>query len=121
MLLMALTLAYLPSVHSLGALLLVSLGLHTGFAAWGMPAAALVLCVPGERLTRTMGMYRLLIDAAVVIAPGLIGTLIGQYGYGLPARCAAGLLVLNALLVAWGLRTRREIAPGARGRIETCE
>jgi MFS family permease len=107
MLLMALTLVYMPSAHSLGALILVSIGLHTGFAAWGMPSAALALYVPGDRLTRTLGIYRLLVDGAVVIAPWLIGTLIGQYGYGVPAYGTAVVLVLNALLVLWGLRAVR--------------
>ena len=104
LLLMAGALAWLPHAQSLGALLLVSICLHTGFAAWGMPAAALALCIPRERLARTMGIYRLLIDGAVVIAPWLIGTLIGLYGYGLPAWLAAALVALTALLVARGLR-----------------
>jgi MFS family permease len=104
MLLMAFTLACMSSAHSLGTLILVSIGLHTGFAAWGMPSAALALYVPGDRLTRTMGIYRLLVDGAVVIAPWLIGTLIEQYGYGVPAYGTAAVLVLNAVLVMWGLR-----------------
>ena len=108
LLLMAGALALLPQAQSLGALFLVSIGLHMGFAAWGMPAAALVLITPRERLAHTMGIYRLLIDGAVVIAPWLIGTLIGLYGYGLPAWLTAALVVLTALLVAWGLRATRE-------------
>jgi hypothetical protein len=51
-----------------------------------------------------MGIYRFLVDGAVVIAPWLIGTLIGQYGYGLPARLAAGGVALTAVLVARGMR-----------------
>lgn len=104
MLLMAAALAWLPQAQSLDALVLVSICLHTGFAAWGMPAAALALITPRAQLARTMGIYRLLIDGAVVIAPWLIGTLIGLYGYGLPARMTAAIVVLMALLVAWGLR-----------------
>jgi MFS family permease len=107
LLLMAAALAWLPQAHSLGALLLVSICLHMGFAAWGMPAAALALFTPRARLARTMGIYRLLIDAAVVVAPWLVGTLIERYGYGLPAWLTAVLVALMALLVAQGLRTAR--------------
>ncbi len=109
LLLMAGALAYLPQATSLGALFLVSICLHTGFAAWGMPAAALALCTPRERLARTMGMYRLLIDGAVVIAPWLIGTLIGLYGYGLLTRLTAALVTLTALLVGQGLCAVRRL------------
>ena len=107
LLLMAGALALLPQAQTLGALCLVSIGLHTGFAAWGMPSAALALYTPRERLARTMGIYRLLVDGAVVIAPSLIGTLIGLYGYGLPAWLTAAVVTLTALLVAQGLRGAR--------------
>ena len=92
LLLMAGALAYLPQATSFGGLLVVSICLHTGFAAWGMPSAALALCTPRERLARTMGIYRLLVDGAVVIAPWLVGTLIGLYGYGPPAWLTAALV-----------------------------
>ena len=108
LLLMAAALALFPVAQSLGTLLLVSICLHTGFAAWGMPSAALALFTPRERLARTMGLYRLLIDGAVVIAPWLIGTLIELYGYGLPAWLTAAFVTLTALLVAQGLRAARE-------------
>jgi MFS family permease len=104
LLLMAGALAYLPQATSLGGLFVVSICLHTGFAAWGMPSAALALCTPREYLARTMGIYRLLVDGAVVIAPWLVGTLIGLYGYGLPAWLTAALVIPTALLVAQGLR-----------------
>jgi len=107
LLLIAGALAYLPQATSLDALFLVSICLHTGFAAWGMPAATLALCTPRERLARTMGIYRLLIDGAVVIAPWLIGTLIGLYGYSLLTRLTAALVTLTALLVWQGLRAVR--------------
>jgi MFS family permease len=107
LLLIAGALAYLPQATSLGALFLVSICLHTGFAAWGMPAATLALCTPRERLARTMGIYRLLVDGAVVIAPWLIGTLIGLYGYSLLTRLTAALVTLTALLVWQGLRAVR--------------
>jgi predicted MFS family arabinose efflux permease len=104
---MAATLAWMPHVHTLRDLLLASICLHTGFAAWGMPSAALVLLTPGHRLARTMGLYRLLIDAAVIVAPWLMGILIERYGYNVPARSAAVLVALTAMLVAWGLRPSR--------------
>ena len=107
LLLLASTLALFTQAQSLGALFLVSICLHTGFAAWGMPAAALALCTPRARLARTMGIYRLLVDGAVVIAPWLIGTLIGLYGYGLPAWLTAAVVALTALLIAQGLRAAR--------------
>jgi MFS family permease len=107
LLLMAGALAYLPQATSLGGLFVVSICLHTGFAAWGMPSAVLALCTPREYLARTMGIYRLLVDGAVVIAPWLVGTLIGLYGYGLPAWLAAALVILTALLVAQGLHAGR--------------
>jgi predicted MFS family arabinose efflux permease len=103
LLLMAAALAYLPQATSLGGLFVVSICLHTGFAAWGMPSAALALCTPRASLTRTMGIYRLLVDGAVVIAPWLVGTLIGLYGYGLPAWLTAAFVVLTALLVGQGM------------------
>jgi MFS family permease len=107
LLLMAGALTYLPQATSLGGLLVVSICLHTGFAAWGMPSAALALSTPQEYLARTMGIYRLLVDGAVVIAPWLVGTLIGLYGYGPPAWLTAALVTLTALLVAQGLRAGR--------------
>ena len=107
LLLMAGALAYLPQATSLEGLFAVSICLHTGFAAWGMPSAALALCTPRERLARTMGIYRLLIDGAVVIAPWLVGTLIESYSYGPPAWLTAALVMLTALLVWQGLRTER--------------
>ena len=107
LLLMAGALAYLPQATSLGGLFVVSICLHTGFAAWGMPSAALALCTPRESLARTMGIYRLLVDGAVVIAPWLVGTLIGLYGYGLPAWLTAALVVLTALLVGQGMHAER--------------
>lgn len=107
MLLMAAALAWLPAAGSLGALFAVSICLHMGFAAWGMPSAALALLTQGVHLTRTMGIYRLLVDGAVVVAPWLIGVLIGQYGYSLPAWLTAAVVALTAILVAHGLRTTR--------------
>lgn len=107
MVLMAVSVAYLPVATSLGGIMLVSLCLHTGFAAWGMPSAVLALCVPREQLARAIGLYRLLVDGAVVVAPWLIGTLIGRYGYGLPAWLGAGLVGLTACLVWQGLRVAR--------------
>jgi MFS family permease len=104
-LLMAGMLIWLPEADSPGTLLVVSVGLHTAFAAWGVPSAALALLTRGESLARTMAIYRLLVDGAVVIAPWLIGILIEHYGYGLPARLTAVLLGLTALLVAHGLRS----------------
>jgi hypothetical protein len=101
---MAGMLAWLPEASTPGALLMVSVGLHTAFAAWGVPSAALALLTRGESLARTMAIYRLLVDGAVVIAPWLIGILVEHYGYGLPAHLTAALLVLTALLVAHGLR-----------------
>ena len=104
MLLMAVALAYLPSANSLGGLFLVSITLHASFAAWGMPSAVLALCVPREQLARTMGIYRLLVDSAVVVAPWLVGTLIGLHGYGLPTWLSALGVGLMACLVWQGLR-----------------
>ena len=104
MLLMAGALTWLPAARSLEALLLLSIFIHTSFAAWGMPSAALALFARGAHLGRTMGIYRLLVDGAVVIAPWLIGTLIGRYGYGPPAWLTAGMVALTAALVARGMR-----------------
>jgi len=104
MLLMAGTLAWFPYARSLEALLLVSIGMHTSFAAWGMPSAALALLARREQLGRTMGIYRFLVDGAVVIAPWLIGTLIGGYGYSLPAWLTALGVAVTAVLVARGMR-----------------
>jgi MFS transporter, DHA1 family, multidrug resistance protein len=107
MLLMAVTLAWFPQAHSLGALIVVSICIHTSFAAWGMPSAALALLAHGERLRRTMGVYRFLVDGAVVVAPWLIGTLIGRYGYELPSWTTAAGVLLTAVLVTRGLRPAR--------------
>ena len=107
LLLMAATIACFPNANTPTALLCVSMGLHTGFAAWGMPSAALALFTPRHRLARVMGIYRLLVDGAVVVAPWFIGTLIGHYGYGVPSWLTAVLTCLTALLVAQGLRLSR--------------
>ena len=111
MLLMAVTLAWFPRAQSLGALIVVSICIHTSFAAWGMPSAALALLAGGGRLRRTMGVYRFLVDGAVVVAPWLIGTLIGRYGYDLPSWITAAGVLLTAVLVTRGLRP----AAGGRG------
>jgi predicted MFS family arabinose efflux permease len=107
MLLMAVTLAWFPQARSLGALLLVSISIHTSFAAWGMPSAALAQLARGGHLRRTMGAYRFLVDGAVVVAPWLIGTLIGRYGYELPSWITAAGVLLTAVLVTQGLRPAR--------------
>jgi predicted MFS family arabinose efflux permease len=107
MLLMAVTLAWFPQAHSLGTLLLVSIAIHTSFAAWGMPSAALAQLARGTRLRHTMGVYRFLVDGAVVVAPWLIGTLVGRYGYELPSWITAAGVLLTAVLVTRGLRPAR--------------
>jgi MFS transporter, DHA1 family, multidrug resistance protein len=107
MLLMAVVLAWFPQAHGLWGLLLVSIGLHTSFAAWGMPSAALAQLARGERLRRTMGVYRFLVDGAVVVAPWLIGSLVGRYGYELPSWITAAGVLLTAVLVTRGLRPVR--------------
>jgi MFS transporter, DHA1 family, multidrug resistance protein len=104
LLLMAVTLTGFPHAQSLWALLLVSLGIHISFAAWGMPAAALAQCARGGDLRRAMGIYRFLVDGAVVVAPWLIGTLIGRHGYEIPAWFMAAAVLLTAIVVAKGLR-----------------
>jgi predicted MFS family arabinose efflux permease len=103
MLLMAAALAWLPQARSLGSLLLVSLCLHAGFAAWGMPSAALAILTQGAHLARTLACYRLLVDGAATLAPWLVGMVIEHYGYGLPAWCTAAVVALTAILVAGGL------------------
>jgi MFS transporter, DHA1 family, multidrug resistance protein len=108
LLLMAVTLAWFPQAHSLLGLFLVSIGIHMSFAAWGMPSAALAQLARGGRLRRTMGVYRFLVDGAVVVAPWLIGTLIGRHGYTLPAWITATGVLLMAVLVTRGLKP----APG---------
>jgi MFS family permease len=105
-------LLWLPQSTHFWGLLLVSLGLHAGFAAWGMPSAALAMLTQGHRLTRAMAWYRLLVDGAAVIAPWLIGLLIEHYGYGGPSLGTAVVVALTALCVAWGLRPgRQEMSP----------
>jgi predicted MFS family arabinose efflux permease len=108
MLLMALVLACFPQAQGLWGLLLVSIGMHTSFAAWGMPSAALARLARGARLRQTMGVYRFLVDSAVVVAPWLIGTLIGRYGYELPSWITAAGVLLTAVVVTYGLRPARE-------------
>jgi hypothetical protein len=101
---MAVVLAWFPLAHGLWGLLLVSIGIHTSFAAWGMPSAALAQMTHGEHLRRTMGVYRFLVDGAVVVAPWLIGTMVGRYGYELPSWITATGILLTAMLVTRGLR-----------------
>ncbi|HSF33819.1 MAG TPA: MFS transporter [Candidatus Tectomicrobia bacterium] len=112
LLLMAVTLAWFPQAQGLWGLFLVSIGIHTSFAAWGMPSAALAQLARGERLRRTMAVYRFLVDGAVVVAPWLIGTLVGRYGYELPSWITAAGVLLTAVLVTRGLRA----APGLTRR-----
>ena len=107
MLLMAVTLAWFSQAHSLSGLVLVSIGIHTSFAAWGMPSAALAQLARGGQLRHTMGVYRFLVDGAVVVAPWLIGTLIGRYGYAMPSLITATGVLLTAVLVTRDLRPAR--------------
>jgi hypothetical protein len=72
-----------------------------------MPSAALAQLARGERLRRTMGAYRFLVDGAVVVSPWLIGTLVGRYGYELPSWITAAGVLLTAVLVTFGLRPAR--------------
>jgi predicted MFS family arabinose efflux permease len=108
MLLMALVLAWFPQAQGLWGLLLVSIGLHASFAAWGLPSAALARLAHGGRLRRMMGGYRFLVDGAVVVAPWFIGTLVGWYGYELPSWITAAGVLLTAVLVTYGLHLTRE-------------
>jgi predicted MFS family arabinose efflux permease len=64
MLLMAVTLAWFPQAKTLWALVLISIGIHTSFAAWGMPSAALAQLSRGTGLRQAMGIYRFLVDGA---------------------------------------------------------
>lgn len=106
--LLAAALLWLPQSSHVWGLLLVSLGLHAGFAAWGMPSAVLAMLSQGHRLTRSMAWYRLLVDSAAVIAPWLIGLLIERAGYGSPSLCTAVVVALTAFCVAWGMRPARQ-------------
>lgn len=108
MLLMALVLAWFPQAQGLWGLLLVSIGLHASFAVWGLPSAALAQLAHRGRLRRMMGGYRFLVDGAVVVAPWLIGTLVGWYGYELPSWLTAAGVLLTAVLVTYGLHLTRE-------------
>jgi predicted MFS family arabinose efflux permease len=108
MLLMALVLAWFPQAQGLSGLLLVSIGLHASFAVWGLPSAALARLAHGGQLRRMMGGYRFLVDGAVVVAPWLIGTLVGWYGYELPSWITAAGVLLTAVLVTYGLHLTRE-------------
>jgi DHA1 family multidrug resistance protein-like MFS transporter len=108
MLLMALVLAWFPQAQGLWGLLVVSIGLHASFAVWGLPSAALARLAYGGRLRRMMGSYRFLVDGAVVVAPWLIGTLVGWYGYELPSWITAAGVLLTAVLVTYGLHLTRE-------------
>jgi MFS family permease len=108
MLLMALVLAWFPQAQGLWGLLLVSIGLHASFAVWGLPSAALAQLAHGGQLRRMMGGYRFLVDGAVVVAPWLIGTLVGWYGYELPSWITAAGVLLTAVLVTYGLHLARE-------------
>jgi MFS family permease len=108
LLLMAITLAWLPQTTTMVGLLLVSLSLHAGFATWGMPSAALAMLTQGTQQARAMARYRLLVDGAAVLAPWLMGLLIERYGYALPARYTAAVVALTALLVMVGLRPTRQ-------------
>jgi predicted MFS family arabinose efflux permease len=54
-----------------------------------------------------MGVYRFLVDGAVVVAPWLIGTLVERYGYELPSWITAAGVLLTAVLVTRGLRPAR--------------
>jgi hypothetical protein len=51
-----------------------------------------------------MGIYRFLVDGAMVVAPWLIGTLIGRHGYQIPAWFTAAGVLLTAIVVVRGLR-----------------
>ena len=114
LLLMALTLAWLPQATTMATLLLISLCLHASFATWGMPSAALAVLTRGAQQARAMALYRLLVDGGAVLAPWLIGTLIERYGYRLPAQSTAVVVALTAVLVVWGLRPgRRRWSPHA--------
>ncbi len=108
LLLMAITLAWLPQTTTMVGLLLVSLSLHAGFATWGMPSAALAMLTQGTQQARAMARYRLLVDGAAVLAPWLMGLLIERCGYALPARYTAAVVALTALLVMVGLRPTRQ-------------
>jgi predicted MFS family arabinose efflux permease len=88
---------------------MVSIGIHTSFAAWGMPSAALAQLARGAQLRRTMGVYRFLVDGAVVVAPWLIGMLVGRYGYELPSWIMAVGVLLTAVLVTYGLHPARRV------------
>lgn len=107
MLLIAIALLWLPHARTFASLFLVSLGMHAGFAAWGLTAAALALLTSQAHLSRVFGLYRILVDGAVILAPWFTGVLIGTYGYRLPAQTSAVALLLTAALLIWGLKPWR--------------
>jgi MFS family permease len=112
LLLMAAALVWLPQATTMMALLLISVGLHAGFATWGMPSAALAVLTRGPQQARAMALYRLLVDGGAVLAPGLVGMLIERYGYGVPTHATAVVVALTALLVLSGVRpVRRRWSP----------
>jgi FSR family fosmidomycin resistance protein-like MFS transporter len=112
LLLMAAALVWLPQATTMTALLLISVGLHAGFATWGIPSAALAVLTRGPQQARAMALYRLLVDGGAVLAPGLVGMLIERYGYGVPTHATAVVVALTALLVLWGARSaRRRLSP----------
>jgi hypothetical protein len=78
-----------------------------------MPSAALARLARGGGVRRLMGVYRFLVDGAVVVAPWLIGTLIGRFGYALPAWSTAAGVLLTAALVTKGLCPAHRRAPHA--------
>jgi MFS family permease len=81
--------------------------LVSGMSVWMAAPGLLAELSPGGFRGRSAGMYRLVTDFAFILAPGIVGWLIGSYGFTAAAGAIAGVVALAIVLAAQFLRIRK--------------
>ena len=80
--------------------------LVSGMSVWMAAPALLAEWSPGGFRGRSAGLYRLVTDFAFVLSPGIVGWLIGRYGFTAAAFVIAAVLGLAILLAGRFLASR---------------
>lgn len=81
--------------------------LAAGMSVWMLVPALLAEQLPGGFGGRSAGLYRLVTDFGFIVAPGLVGWLIGRFGFTAAVLAIAAVLCVSLALSALFLHPRR--------------
>jgi MFS family permease len=91
-----------PGVYGFSFILLLS-----GMSVWMAAPGLLAEWSPGGFRGRSAGLYRLVTDFAFILAPGIVGWLVGQWGFTAGATLVAVVVAVPILLAGGYLRKLR--------------